>query len=389
MSRILKFFLCLLLSFYGTLIHAEAKHPADISYMVSDFKYSQEHGLKICEVQQGALSALNGDLYINGGDGNISPMIASFFDPLPLKKWVIGSTYSPLKNSLIAKGWELELTIKTLSKNPTFLDCASQIPNNPSSIASYGGIVYAACDVAKDFNLFRNAYPGVLFIDAVTFPYWVDKYKMNILFNQNAELKEYKAEWELYPKKYDPGLSGRIQEKMPSELYVIKPRREFLGNGVIVVADKDLDSVLQMILEPQASLKKHPDKSYSYWSRNKDDTFLIEKYYTSDCLHFSHKLSEIPDASDSPSEGKFRYDATMRIAFILEYDGQNMTYHSLGGFWKLPYKALEEKGTLNEHRISFGAFPFYRAVEPELLKEANAKMEKAMLLLYEVMLNAD
>jgi hypothetical protein len=34
---------------------AELKYPVNVSYMVSDCKYSQKYGLKICEVQYRAL----------------------------------------------------------------------------------------------------------------------------------------------------------------------------------------------------------------------------------------------------------------------------------------------------------------------------------------------
>ena len=387
--RTIKLIFFVLLTFYGALVHAEPKYPVDISYLVSDFKYSQEHGLKICEVQHGAISALKGDIYISGGNGTISPKIADFFDHFPMKKWAAGLIYSPLRNSLEAKDWGIEPSIKKLSNDPSFLECAVQPPLDPSCITSYAGIVFASCGVVKDLNLYRNAYPGILFIDAAILPYWIDKYKMNVLFNNHPELKEYKADWELHPKKYDPLLAERIVENMPSELYVIKPRKECLGNGVIVVASEDLDGVLQMILEPQSSLKKHPDKRYTYWSGNKDDSFLIEKYYMSDCLHFSRKLSDKATDLGSDNEGDYHYDATMRIAFILKYDKGSMTFHSLGGFWKLPCKALEEDGTLNEKRISYCATPYYRAVDPELLEEVSGKMERGMLLLYEFMLDTD
>ncbi|MDP1880412.1 MAG: hypothetical protein Q8K60_05685, partial [Parachlamydiaceae bacterium] len=188
-------------------------------------------------------------------------------------------------------------------------------------------------------------------------------------------------DWRLYPKKYELILSARIQYEMPSELYVIKPRREALANGVIVVANKDLDNVLKIILDPLAILEKHPDKKYSYWWKNKDDTFLIEKYYESDYLCFT-----LPLGGKLFCEAEYHYDATMRLAFMLQYDRGKMTYHYLGGFWKLPCKALEEEGTLNEKRISCCKPPYYRTIDPELLKEVNAQMEKAMLLLYKIML---
>jgi hypothetical protein len=363
-------------------IYAELKYPVDVSYLVSDFKYSQEHGLKICEVQHGSLSALHGDLYILGGDGSISPMLADFFALFPMKKWTAGWIYPSIKRSLAAKEWVVGKSMKMLLKDPTFLEYSAMFPIDPYSITSYAGIVYADYDVVRNFSSYCKAYPGILFMNAATFPYWRDKYKMNALFDLNDELKQYKADWRLYPKRYDSLLSERIQEEMPSEFYVIKPRSQVLANGVIIVASRDLDSVLQMILTPLASLERHPDKKYSYWWKNEDDTFLIEKYYKSDYLCFSSPLNE-----KISCEREYHYDATMRLAYILQYDEGKMTYLCLGGFWKLPSKALEEEGTLNEKMISCCRTPFYSAVDPELLKEINGQMERAMLLLYQMMLN--
>jgi hypothetical protein len=377
-------FFLILCNLPWTLIYAEPKYCVDVSYLVSDFKYSQKHGLKICEIQHGSLSALAGDLYISGKDGTISPMIADFFNLFPMKKWMAGVIYQPLQRSLAAKEWCIEKSFNELLKNSTFLECAALHPADPFFINSYAGIVYADLDIARNAHSYCKAYPGILFINAATFLYWRDKYKMNALFDLHDELKQYKADWRLYPKKYDPILSERIQQDMPSELYVIKPRREALANGVIVVANSDLDSVLQMILEPSARLEKHADKKYSYWWKNKDDTFIIEKYYESDYLCFPRALSETISCAT-----EYHYDATMRLACILRYEGGKMTYHCLGGFWKLPSHALEEEGTLNETRISCCKPPFYKAIDPELLKEINPHMERAMLLLYEIMLGRD
>lgn len=375
------FFACIFFIFSWVFMYAESKYPVDISYLVSDFKYSQEHGLKICEVQQGALSALNGDLYISGEDGIISPRIADFFTLFPIKKWASGVHYSPLKRSLMARDWVIHQSIQTLCLDPLFLDCAKVPPQDPCSISSYRGFVYAALEIARHMDVYRKAYPGILFIDGATLPYWKDKFKMNALFNQNPQLKQYKADWRLYPKKYDSFLSERIQQDMPAKLYVIKPRTDCLANGVIVVANTDLDEVLQMILEPLPSLGKHVDKKYAYWWKNQDSTFLIEKYYPSDVLCFPDPVNPKAHCQET-----YHYDATMRIAFVLEYNEGAMTYHCLGGFWKLPSKALEEEGTLNEQRISCCEVPFYTSVDPELFVEINAQMEQAMLLLYQVML---
>ena len=42
--------------------HAE-KYPVDVCYMVADLKYNARQGVKICEIQQSALSMFNGDTY--------------------------------------------------------------------------------------------------------------------------------------------------------------------------------------------------------------------------------------------------------------------------------------------------------------------------------------
>lgn len=328
-----------------------------------------------------------GDFHVTGGKGTVIPEVANFFDGFPVKKWAIGLHYPPLRNGLNGRGWGLYKTMKNLTNEAEFLECALLPPVDPYSISSYSGIVYATRELVKDFAAYRKAYPGILFVDAAVYPYWIDKYKMSVLFNRDAELNAYKADFALFPKKYDPELADRIKEELSSELYVIKPRGEFLANGVIVVAQEDLDETLQLILGPRANLRKHPDKHYAYWARNRDQSFIVEKHYASDYLQFSTPISENAEAQALESGGYFHYDAAMRIAFIMKYDEGKITYHCLGGFWKLPCRALEEEGTLNEKRISLGEPPYYRSVDPKLFKEVNAKMERAMLLLYKEMLN--
>ena len=126
-----------------TLLYAEPKYPVDVSYLVSDFKYSREHGLKICEVQQGALSAVTGDLYIAGEEGTIAPLIADFFALFPMKKWAAGffiPTQKILKSERVGDSADNEYAVKRshIFKMRNAASC------DPFSIASYAGIVYAA-----------------------------------------------------------------------------------------------------------------------------------------------------------------------------------------------------------------------------------------------------
>lgn len=372
------FFSCILIYlfiFNSTSLYAQTKHRADVSYLVVDFKYSKKDGIKICNVQHSPLS-------MSDGDGSLFPAVTDFFTHFQQKKkWAVDINYPPLKRNLAAKGWDIKHSFSTLLKDTTFLKYAALRPVNPSSINSYSGIVYGDFSSIRDFSLYQKAYPGILFINMATMSYLQDKYLMNELFEHNGELKQYKADWRLYPKKYTPYLSAKIQKDLPSDFYVIKPRTQALANGVIVGARHDLDTILKIILNPSSSLEKSPDKRFSYWEKNKDDTFLIEKFYKSDYIRVRHPLTD----KDAKGYG-YHYDATMRIAFILQDDKGKITYHSLGGLWILPNKALEEKGTLNEKRISHSESPFFRPVDPTLLQEVDAQMKKLMLLLYDKML---
>jgi hypothetical protein len=374
----------ILLSLHFISICNLPKYPVDISYVVTDFKYSKKDGLKICEVQHGSLSVFKGDLLLHGQDGTISSKIAQYFSKFNVKKWATNRTYAPLKRSLPANEWEFHESFKSVTQCPKFLELSAIIPADPYNIESYSAMAYADHYVVKNIDTFRKLCPGIVFINAAILPYWVDKQQMSQLFESCDELKQYKADWKVYDKKYDPALSEKIQQDMPSDLYVIKPRKEFLGNGVIVVASQDLDATLELILEPADTLKDLSDAKYAYWDKNHDENFIVEKYYESDYLTFPQPLN-----NHTAPLGQYDYDTTMRIAMMLEYNNGHMTYHNLGGFCKLPCKALQEQGTLNEIRTSYGEPPFYRAIDPELLEEIDIHMEKAMLLLYDVMLNQE
>lgn len=383
MKKLLLF--CIFFHLNYTFIDAQSKYPADISFLLTDFKYSKKHGLKICEVQHGSLSVMNGDRLTAGGDGIIPPAFASFFNRFSVKKWATGLGYAPIKKSLLQEAWCVDQPLQKIIQSSDFLELARLQPANPYSLDAYSGIIYADKDIVNKCNFYQRSYPGILFMNAAILPYWKDKYKMNSLFNLNDELKQYKADWRLYPKKYDDQLAAKIYNDMPSELYVIKPKGEFLGNGVIVVSREDLNNVLKMILVPSSTKNSPYNEKYAYWSHNKDTNFLVEKYYESDYTRYPHLLN-----GNVSEKNEYHYDATIRFAFILEYDNGVMTYHYLGGYYRNPCKALEEDGTVDEIRQSSNHSQFYTAInDPELIAEINIHMERAMLLLYEVMLNKE
>ena len=357
----------------------DSKYPVDISFMVSDLKYSQEHGIKICEVQHGAISTFNGDLSVHGEMGTISPRFSQFFNQFSQNKWIPGYYFSPLYQTLIAAGWIPKGEIP-LGANPLFLFCANTYPDNPQSINSYSGILYSSRDLINGYQKIKEIYPGILFVDAATLPYWHDKYKMSLLFTRTPELKQIKPEWNLY-KKGDPvPLAKQIKEDIRADCYVIKPRSESLGHGVIIVDANDLETTLEMIMNPKISLKKHDDPSFRYWFKNKESSFIVEKYYPSDLIEV---------ALDPNKENVKSYNGTMRVAFILMYNEGSMSCQCLGAYWRLPEKGVGQGGTLNQERKDLGSKNFFSAVSQELLSEIYPAMEEKMTMLYQQMLEID
>lgn len=354
-------------------LESSEKYPAGITYMIADLKYSEEHGVKICEVQHGILSCFFGDVYMRGGEGKICPQVAEVLASFAVPKWGVGlhKHFPPLRTSLLKSGgWKEAESFEELLKNPEFLEEARVAPDDPHNIASYKAFVYASAPDLVDVDNLSSEFPGVLFIDRPTFNYWKDKYLMSLLFRKSPELASVKPEWGLYPKKYTRDLAAQIMNDIPAEAYVIKPRSAFLGAGVIIVSKEDLDSTLKDIFTIQVMLKKNSDPCYSYWAVDRKDSFIIEKYYPSDILLHEGKL----------------YEPTMRVAFTVVHDNNNIDVRFLGGNWILTRKSLEEAGSLNERKKAYAKVPNFRQVPEEVLEKVQKTIEATMPLLYKEMI---
>jgi hypothetical protein len=156
-------------------------------------------------------------------------------------------------------------------------------------------------------------------------------------------------------------------------IFVIKPRGAFLGNGVIIVAKEDLNETLNYILNKSDALAKDTDGSYSYWQKDRFDSFLVEKYYPSDPVQV--------EAQD----GKL-FEPTMRVAFILIYDNKIIDFRFLGGYWLLPNKAIDEPASLNEQKKAYCKVPFFTKVSDTVLEEVRQQLAATLPLLYQKML---
>ncbi len=356
-------------------LFASTKYPADISYMIADVKYSQEHGIKICEVQHGILSTFVGDIFLNGNQGTICPKIEQVLAEFPIKKWAIKSqvAFPPLQETLNnSPEWDTETLFRDLIYDPEFIRKATVEPQDAHDISSYYGMILTRPN-DFDYDDFHKTYPSILMIDSPSHPYWKDKYKMSELFTRNETLSKVKPEWKLYPKPYTPTLADEIIKDIPADAYVIKPRSAFLGHGVIIVAKEELDATLQYILSRSEALVRNSDRSYSYWALDRHNSFIVEKYYPSDLIQV--------DAF----EGK-TFEPTMRVAFILVYNNSKIDFHFLGGYWLLPYKSLDDEASLNEKKKAYCKAPFFTTVSQDILQTVEQQLEASMPLLYQEML---
>lgn len=276
-------FVCL----FMTSLEATSKYPVDISFLVADIKYSKEYGIKICEIQQGILCNFKGDLHLNGESGIIQFNFFRVLSNFPIKKWaVVTRVTSNIDKSKIdeANNWDIKEDYSFITDELEAYAGAKKQPKNPTDISSYYGMVYARADNIRQYQAFQEKYPGIVVMDAASFPYWIDKYKMSELFNRNTILSAIKPEWRLYPKKYTETLAQNIIDDIQSDWFVIKPRGSFLGNGVIIVSQENLNSTLKYILHKSDELKNNSNKAYKHWYKDPFDSFIVEKFYPSDLI---------------------------------------------------------------------------------------------------------
>ncbi len=368
------YLLQLILSFVCLSSLQASQYPVDVSFMIADFKYSREQGVKICEVQHGILSTFRADRFLNGENPVIANAFVEQMSQLYDKSWALhyGIAEIDIRSRLDEHpSWELKRQFRDILKDVEFNQKAKQKASDPYDLASYHGFVFVRANDIKDIEAFRQKYPGVVVVDRATHPYWIDKYKMSQLFNRDPELRTFKPKWNLYSKSYHSGLAQEIINDLGSEMFVIKPRGAFLGNGVIIVSAADLDKKLRYIFSQSEELKQDSDASYSYWYRDPFETFLVEEFVPSDPITVDQK----------------QYHPTMRAAFILSYNQGEISVDILWCYWLLPFLEIGKKGTLNEQYKAYCLAPYFSVVDQTLQNQVEDELQIALPLLYKQMLN--
>lgn len=331
----------------ATLSHLQTQnqieHKPDISIMIADLKYNKGE-IKILEFGEGTKSCYKGydNLY---GEGKIWNKFWKLLGKYELPIWYIGrppvteqrkqkmayKTFYKIGGMACANLIELEnhSIFKKLKNYP--------IRNQGKNISDYNGIIIFKQyrGQKEQIKKFKSKYSNFIFIDQAVNPFVNNKFNTSKLFKKTG-LNNFRPAWNVYPKLYTSTLAQKITNDLNTQTVVIKPLNSANGWGVIITNKDQLDKMLNLIINKSQQLKKHPDKTYKQWFRDRNAMFLVEQYVPSQVITIEDK----------------EYDPTMRVVLFLEYNNQEIVMKILGTYWKLPELSLHEKGSLTKKHKS-------------------------------------
>lgn len=353
------------------------KFPVDMCYMVADLKYNAKQGVKICEIQQASLSLFNGDTYRNPLEDSIHKELLRVLSTYNKHGWVLsdgmadGNLVSALAGS---EAWENPKDLIGLFSDPAFLSQSKQPVADTHDMSAYQGFLYTSWSQLAVITDFETRIPGMVIVDKSSFPFWVDKYLMTDLFANDDKLSGLKPRWGNYKKVYTKDLAATIADDLQCDTFVIKPRGEFMGKGVIIAQKKDLDEVLSYIITKEGPLADSTDSAYVAWKKDTFNTFLVEEFVASDVITLPHLQNKA-------------YQPTMRVAFLLTYDKGRHDVHFLGEYWKTPEVSVDDEGDFMEKNKDICEPPFYLAVDPKTIQIVQEQLRTSLPLLHAKMID--
>jgi hypothetical protein len=376
--NVFKSILTLLLVCFLHSVHAAEKYPIDVCYMVADLKYNAKQGVKICEIQQASLSLFNGDTFRNPYEQSIHKAFLNTLYLYNKNGRVVGTAIGDKKLVSTLAGssfWRSSKDIGTLLADSHFMNQAKQSVEDVYDLSSYQGFLYSNWSQLSAISDFEKKFSGMIIIDKASFPFWVDKYKMSQLFAEDELLSTFKPKWGNYKKIYDKELATKIADDLQCDTFVIKPRGEFLGRGVIITHKEDLDDVLLYIITKNGKWEKSKDPAYWAWKHDKFDSFIVEEFIASDPITIPHLENKT-------------YQPTMRVACLLVYNKHCHHVHFLGAYWKTPSLSLDEEGDFMQKNKDICEPPYYRGVDPETMQVVENQLGVALPILHSRMLCA-
>jgi len=306
------------------------ENKKDLSCLIVDLKYDG-NTIKILEFGNIMTSILSSHESIFG-KGIIWKRFYDYLQELDLPLWCIGNPTKPKHATFISFAELIKLGAFTSPSLEQFeQDLGDSKPKGILAISSY------YTEKKKNENL-KDMFPGFLFLNEIVYGYAMNKYRTNILF-YDKELALYKPQWRVYPKIYSSYVVNKIKNDFDSDLLVIKPVNASLGRGVIIVEKKDLDKTLKTIFTDIKTIEDAESSSYNYWAKDKNREFLVESFEPSK-----------PIVLDGQ-----RYDAKIRVAFVLSCWNGKLHLKFLGSYWKTAEKSIDQAGTLIEkHKSKVG-----------------------------------
>lgn len=345
----------------------------DISLIVVDFKYNDQDGVKICEIQPLRASVLKG--YYHTHPENpfyIKETIGEWLGAFDIAKWAerrrLGD--SELKKLYLENFRLFDFPEEFFAHDPEVLTHQNVLPADENDMHAYTAMAYTTARSLRSISHLRSSYPSVIFLDEAINPLYGDKLAVNNVFEKNEDLISYRPKWGVYKKKYSSQLSKSILKDLDSKRVVIKPRRAAKGYGVIIVNAKELDSTLKFILNKSDELRDHKDKSYSYWYLENNPDFIVEEFISSDPVSLAGNL----------------YDPTYRFVAILHYSHEHPQVTLIDGYGKLPQNHIDAKGSLNEIYKSCGKAPYFSRINPEDYPNIADQVQTCLTLFYKELL---
>lgn len=344
--------------------------------MIADLKYNTKQGVKICEIQQASLSLFNGDTFRCAQEESIHQELVRVLALYNQNGWLIANGIAD-KNIVStldhSSSWHCSEDLIALVSNQHFRNQAQQPVADIYDLSSYQSFLYSNGSQICVIDDFETRFPGLVVIDKSSFPFWIDKYRMTQLFKEDELLSTFKPKWGNYQKKYTPELAAQIADDLQCDIFVIKPRGEFQGRGVIITQKQDLDEILYYIITKKGLLAESKDPAYTAWQNDQFDSFIVEEFVTSDLITIPHLENKI-------------YQPTMRVVFLLVYNKGRHDVHFLGGYWKTPSLSLDEEGSFMQKNKDICKPPYYCCVEPVTMQAVEEELSVALPILHAKML---
>lgn len=324
---------------------SKKNYKPDISCGIMDIKYN-DNNLKILEFGEIEYSAFKGHESLYGPGkiwGNLWLYLAQFKKQI----WYASSKGSSLSNDkaidilykvngIRTKSFEdleKDINFKNANQANTNSQASNLQENNlKTKIQDYNGIIVIK-NRSNRKSIIDKLSEFVVLNDRFT-KYCENKHQAALLF-KNKALENFKPAWKSYEFKYSKDLAAKISKDLKCETFVIKPVNATRGEGIIIVEEKNLDKTLKKML-CNNNFIKNMGTEYEYWAKYKENIFLVESFEESKLILVDKK----------------KYDATMRIVFVMSSDCNQIEFKIIGAYWKLPVKSISETGSLNEKHKS-------------------------------------